>query len=128
MIEPIIGRVAVGKQDRALGPILARRVTWRKGDTLVWSFTVSVIKIGIEIVVCLFLLALLLALLRLILALPLMIFDKQRSKRHEKEMEEYRLQLQEQQRQAGLASFKRRYGLDPEYRPPKAGNPPNLGS
>lgn len=73
------------------------------------------IKIGIEIFVCLFLLVLL-------LAGPAMLFDRWRSKRREKEMEEYRRKWHEEQRKAGLASFKQRYGLDPEYRP-VAGDP-----
>ncbi len=74
-----------------------------------WSFTVSVIKIGIEIVVCLFLLVLL-------LAGPAMLLDRWRSKRRDGEMGEYRHKWEEEQRKAGLTLFKRRYGLDPEYR------------
>lgn len=78
-----------------------------------WSFTVSVIKIGIEIVVCLFLSCLL-------LAGPAMLLGRWRSRREEREMKEYRRKWQEEQREAGLASFKRQYGLDPG---PRGGAP-----
>lgn len=78
-----------------------------------WTFTVSVIKVGIEILVCLFLLGLL-------LAPPAMLFDRWRSRRVKREMEEHRRKWQDkwqaEQRASALASFKRRYGLEPEHR------------